>query len=281
MSRENPNYPFAVGDSLDILGVVTAEETECPGIQYLSAGQDNIREYYAVLEGSVPRMAADFGMRLPSQPDIRLYPLYSDNGGWKIIEYEIQKYRVQNHLALPVSLMEKALEGMEAAPAYFGMFPVPASTPWGHTIRHRDIGNGVCWIETDQFCQVVSICRTMCDDLSETALELASTGQEKAGVPDTWGFLFFTKEDSCLPLFELLPLHPEWLGAIDCQALQNAVVQYHPTYTVAYNFREQLGLNSVSGQLLREFAGESLQNLRLHMLSYTPDAGTEFFTFLQ
>ena len=46
-------------------------------------------------------------------------------------------------------MRETALDGMEECPAYFGAFPPPETTPYGHIVRYKVLMNGVFWIQTD------------------------------------------------------------------------------------------------------------------------------------
>lgn len=57
------------------------------------------------------------------------------------------------------------------------------------------------------------------------------------GIDITFGNLFYPKENSCIPLFELSLLHPEIKtnGAINMSALLNAVFKFYPEYTSAHN----------------------------------------------
>ena len=65
--------------------------------------------------------------------------------------YEILKYKTMHNHPLPEgeSLQDTALYGMELCPDYFGTYPVPPQTPWGRTLRHRPLDNGIYWMETD------------------------------------------------------------------------------------------------------------------------------------
>lgn len=272
------------------LGEVQAANRECPGVWYASVKPDPAsaacEEYYAVSAGAgtISKEAKKYGQPSPDGPEVLLYPLYGEDGGWKIIQYEVQKYQTVNRIPLPegVTLLETAWEGMEAHPAYFGSYPVPAATPWGRTMRHRAISNGIYWLETERCGQAAAIHRGVRDELSGTALALSvQTDREP---PDTWGYFFFTKEASCIPIFELMPLHPEWEenGLIDRAALMNAVCTFYPRYAIAHNLREQAGQSGLMGLLSGEFGifhepTPSAQNLA----ALSSGAGIEFYTFLK
>lgn len=280
------------GSEWDGLGIIQSAEQECPGVWLISAvPEDSIGscvEYYVVWENTpaISKEAKRYGQRLVDHPEILFFPLYGENGAWKAIEYELQKCRMKSGLPSPESksLLETAWEGMEAHPAYFGAYPVPAVTPLGYTLRHKRICNGVYWLETDRDRQVIAIYRGMRDDLSDLALALASPNDKKMGLPDTWGYFFFAKEASCIPIFEMLPLHPEWVtdGVIDRAALMNAVCTRYPQYAVSHNLREQMGKNDMLGRVTRNICPEyELHSALGNMAAFSEGAVAEFLVFLR
>ena len=293
MKREN-EFPLDTGSEVQGLGVIKTMEQEIPEVYFLSIGPDlelaPCEEYYAVLKSAsdVSNEAKAYGRQLPDLPEILFYQMYGNDGSWKIISYEIEKYRSKHRCSAPggPNLLEIAWEGMEIHPEYFGSYPVPVETPWGYTARHKTISNGVYWLETDTRRQVVAIYRGMCDDLSGTAKELSTLINRRflPGLPDVWGYFFFEKEDSCIPVFELLPLHPEWIerGINDKKALMNAILRKHPQYALQNNFREQLGENDLLGKLLKDAGIACTPNRALkNMISLSDEADVEFYTFLR
>lgn len=76
------------------------------------------------------------------------------------------------------------------------------------------------------------------------------------------GYLFFPRQSSCIPLYELCRLHPqiEESGLVDMKALMNAILRFYPEYAAAHNAEEA---KYERGSLIHE----------------TPEAGIEFFTF--
>jgi len=60
--------------------------------------------------------------------------------------------------------------GRKVHPEYFGAFPVPQLTPWGYTLGHMVLTNGLYWIETNTFQKVLAVCFPMYDELSGSAL---------------------------------------------------------------------------------------------------------------
>lgn len=293
MKREN-EFPLDIGREVRGMGMIKAVEQEIPGVYFLSIGPDldfaPCKEYYAVFKNAsaVSKEARTYGRQLPDLPEVLFYQMYGGDGGWKIISYEIEKYRRKHRCSTPggPSLLEIAWEGMEIHPEYFGSYPVPAETPWGYTVRHKAISNGVYWLETAACKQAVAIYRGMCDDLSGMAKELSVPLSRGAlpGLPDVWGYFFFEKEDSCIPVFEMLPLHPEWIdrGIIDRKALMNAILRKYPQYALQNNFQEQLGENDLLNKSLKGAGTAYTPNRSLkNMISLSDEAGVEFYTFFR
>ena len=57
------------------------------------------------------------------------------------------------------------------------------------------------------------------------------------GIDNTLGYLFFSKRNSVIPLYELSLLHSEMKesGVIDMAALLNAICESYPEYTAIHN----------------------------------------------
>lgn len=140
------------------LGTILQWEEECPGVYYLGVlPEDGVgREYYAVLENApISQEVRTMGRQLETAPAL-VYLIDSEEGPRWAVYYEILKYKVMHGLPLPEgeSLRDAALYGMELYPDYFGTYPVPPQTPWGFTLRHRPLDNGIYWMETDQCAEV-------------------------------------------------------------------------------------------------------------------------------
>lgn len=287
-------FPLDIGSEVQGLGVIEAVDQEIPEVYFLNIEPDldftSCNEYYAVFKSAsaISKEAKTYGQQLLNFPRILLYQMYGKDGGWKIISYEIEKYRAQNCCSIQkkFSLLELAWEGMEIHPEYFGSYPVPVTTPWGYTVRHKSISNGVYWLETDQCKQAVAVYRGMCDDLSSMAMDLSVpvSGESRAGMPDVWGYFFFEKEDSCIPVFEMLPLHPEWSdhGIIDKAALMNTIFLKYPQYAIQNNLQEQLGENDQLEKLVNDMSVEYTPNRSLNnMITLSDASGVEFYIFLR
>lgn len=264
------------------LGEVQFFSEECPGVYVLSCRQEEgpCREFYIVEEeiaSMIPSSVKKLGRRLARCPNLLAYEMENLSGGQKIVEYEVDKYRAAHGLPLPegVTLHSLALDGMELNPEYFGTFPVPWTTPWGRTLRHKAIQNGVYWLETERSRRVLALCRILEDALSGAARKLAGDG----GGED---YLFFQEQTSCIPIFELLPAYRQWeTYCINRKALENAIWRYYPEYAVEYNAQEAAGRHSLTGLLFRSLGSQvDLTAYDQRMIVLSPDTGTAFCTLL-
>ena len=285
------NIPF---DVENMLGKILVEETEGPGVYYIAArgkvDSHIAQEYYIVTTDSpaVSQAAKTYGHAISGHADLLLYSFEEEHGGYKIIEYEIARYRVENGIPLQdtTSLRDIKLFGMCYHPEYFGPHPVPPSTPTGQTVRHWTIENGVYQLETNGGRQYLAICYPIWStELSDYALKISqqTAHDRNQGVKNTRGYLFFSPEDSCIPIFEMLLTHSEWIedDKINFKALMNAVWEYHPQYAAVYNLREQTGHHDMLGLLLRRLGKEDveLKGSQENMITLSPEVGTEFLSF--
>lgn len=278
--------PFHMDWCEERWGEIIRAEAVCPGVYYLNARQEGLfcgREYYAVLEDAeaVSREARTYGAALSEGSGVRLFETRPREGGWEIVEYELEKYRLA-HGGQPqknFTLHGAAVYGMDLYPGYFGEYPVPFATPMGYTCRHKRIDNGVCWIETDRQEHCLAVAYPYGDEFSGFARKLAV--QLKEDEEQTLGALFFTQKVYCIPLFELME-HRNWDAVINRAALMNVIWDRFPEYAAAYNAREQSGQHDLLG-LTRILLGEMGVQLRGSpdfVISITPDAGRQFLRFL-
>ena len=170
------------------------------------------------------------------------------------------------------------------SPDYFGNYLVPILTPWGRTIRHKVIANGLYWLETERCQRGLAVAYPKYDDLSDGARGLAVKFDDGLSLPGEQepGNLFFREIDSSVPLFELISAIPK--ERLNCQikhtALMNAIYQNHPEYVALYNIAEQAGLNDGLALLLNSFGVETESCSSIDgMIKLSPDTGTEFIPF--
>lgn len=277
-------FPYDVTDEL---GEVQFQEKLCPGVYFISCipkeGAGLCSEFYIVEDeaSAIPRTIKKLGRKLEDNTTLLAYALEDVSGGKKIIEYESSKYQVMHGADLPegVTLRSLAIDGMETNPEYFGTYPVPSNTSLGYTLRHKSIDNGVYWIETDQCCRVLAVCSVLCEELSDTAEKLAF-GKSSPEL----NYLFFTKEASCIPIFELMQARPQWWtsGTINKEALENAIWRYYPEYAANYNLQEAAGQHDIVGSLLNDLnIPAELSHSDKRMIVLSPEAGTEFFALME
>ena len=264
------------------LGPIAEKEQVCPGVYFLSVKDDDellSREYYAVMEESlIPLKAKSYGRKLSG---LWLFSLTDGGEEHKIIEYEVAKYRTQNHLPLDEPLRVTAFFAAQSFPDYFGVFPVPLQTPRGCTTRHWILDNGIYWIETDQCEEVLAVCYPVwSSELSNVAEKLGEqTEYDKThNIENTLGYIFFPEQISCIPLYEMMRERPEWAGlVIDKPALMNALWDAAPEYVCLINQQEQSGRNDLFSALLMDLGIEVKPNISLDsVITISPDAGKDF-----
>ena len=221
------------------------------------------------------------GRPLQSAP-VLTYRLDSEDGAYTAVKYEVLKYLTLHGLPLPEdsSLLDAALFGAERCPNYFGAYPVPLCTPWGRTLRHRPLDNGVYWIETEQCVEVLAVCYPVWDgELSEGLLEIG----RKLEAEGDMGYLYFLREAACVAVWELLRTRSELIdaGLIRKPELMNAIWRYQPGYALGYNAQEQAGLHDALGLLLYALGVEDreLKGSPEYMIAMDPETGTDFIGF--
>lgn len=274
-------------DLLDLLaqelGEIHRWEEECPGVYYLAVipNAEIAEEYYIVLEDApISQEARAMGRPLKSS-SARAYLLDSEDGAHAAVKYEVLRYLTLQGLPLPEgsSLGEAALFGMERRPDYFGAYPVPFLTPWGLTLRHRPLDNGIYWIETERCVEILAVCHPVCEELSEGLPELGRTLEAEGEM----GYLYFQKEAACVAIWELLRVRSELTtsGLIRRTELMNAIWEHQPGYALGYNAQEQAGLHDALGLLLYALGVEDreLEGSPEYMIAVTEGVGTDYIGF--
>jgi len=266
------------------LGEIYSYDEECPGVYYLSVLLEDRHgeEYYLVFEDApISQEARALGRRLKTVHAL-VYPINSDDGARIAVQYEILKYKTAHGLPLPkyTSLRDLALYGMELCPKYFGAYPVPSQTPWGYTLRHYPLANGIYWLETERCAGVLAVCHPIGHPaLSQTVLDMAG----RLAHEDDLGCLFFREEVACVAIWELLPTHSELTGPglILKPELMNAIWMHHPEYAMGYNVQEQAGLNNGLDLLIYTLGVEDWERKGSveKMLTITPEVGMDFISF--
>ena len=239
-------------------------------------------EYYVVKEKSaVPQAAKSYGQKISG---LRLFSITDGGEEYKIIQYEVAKYRAQNNLPPDEPLRATAFFAAQSFPEYFGAFPVPLHTPRGVTLRHWILDNGIYWLETDQCEKVLAVSYPVWStELSDLTASLGEqTEYDKAhDIEETLGYIFFPAKVSCIPLRELIRTRPEWTGTlIDKPALMNAIWKVAPEYAALMNCQEQSGRNDLFSALLAEAGVQVEPNISMdNMIGIFSDAGENYLLF--
>ena len=281
MSENGRGAEWANSKALETaIGELRETQEECIGVWYVSTyggGKQAGREFYVVARDTdaIPDEAKTYGTDIPGCPGYLLYPMDAERQVRKIIQYEMMRYRMREGVPDEdrETLRETALDGMEECPEYFGAFPPPPMTPYGHTVRYKVLMNGVFWIQTDAPATALAVAYPIWDDaFSEYAMKLAR------GDADGFGYLFFPERAICLALFELGRTYADIRNCplIDPAALMNAVYREFPDYAVKFNVMEQAGGDSPLARMLSD-GGQGASSDSVIRL--TSGAGTAFLLF--
>ena len=278
---------FAIDNYLSVLkeeiGANMTFDERIPGVYYIeSIREDGFpQEYYAVLDTApIAQKLRDHGKKIEG---ISLFAWDEPASGWRIISYEITKYKIIAGKP-PVNewqFRDSALHAMELHPEYFGMFPVPFHTPRGFTLLYRTLANGIYWLETSECKELLAVCFPVWNaELSPAAASLARllAWDAAVGVEKAMGYLFFTRGSSCVPIYELMMTRQKWDGTvIDVPALMNALWKYAPKYAVHLNGGKAQVLDDELTRLLGKAGQEAIPHPDgKHMIGMLPDVGTDF-----
>lgn len=220
-------------------GQIKYAELICPGVYYIGTKLNIDRprfagEYLVVTEDSpaISPEARGFTTPLPTIPRTFLCAYTYDCKGRHVVEYEARKYLMEHGAPLPEDETpeDSRVYGMEVCPEYFGEFPIPEETPWGVTLRHDRLWNGLYWLETAQAGWVLAIAYPLYTVLYDDTLALGvKAGNDREG--KAFDYCFYPYQTSCRPLFEMLPYDEDtWGQKINGKALQNALLNEFPDY---------------------------------------------------
>lgn len=275
-------------DIEDQLGEIREVEELCPNAYYVAAKDAQepslFSREYIVIDSQLPLFSDEAKAYGKEAGGALIYPMEPMDSGHVVIEYEIGRYRVQHGMPKRegYSLYVTAQYGCECHPEYFGYFPVPIETPRGRQTRYKVVDNGIYTMETDTGENLMAICYPIWEaEISEYTQHLAlkNAYDEAHDINKTLGYLFFKRDDWCLPIFELLITRSEWVEKqiVDEKALMNEIWRTHPEFAASYNVQEQAGLNDSLGMLLKTFGCEvELIGSTKNIIALHPDAGTTF-----
>lgn len=229
------------------LGTIVAVQECCPGVYSIEVDEGGRfhKEYYVLMEGApFTGQIWNYGQWIRGL-DLYLFEIGRYGSGWEVMQYEITRYNLAaGKETVPEEVFhDRAVHAMDAYEEYFGEFPVPYHTPEGYTLRHRKLGNGIYWLETSRGRELLALCFPIWNtELSDAAIALAKmTDQDRlAGPSKSLCYAFFSREDSCVPIYELGTQRPVWEGSyIRVPALMNALWKYAPAYALRLNGGKQ------------------------------------------
>lgn len=279
-NKKNPQNPGELPfDLKDVVGQIKQIQEFIPGVYYLSAQREDcgLENYYVVMESAgIFAAVSRYGRQFPG---LRLYALSEGASGWRIVEYELGKYQMNRSPDLISEEAERefhraALFAAGCHPEYFGEYPVPLRTPRGYTLRHQKLENGVYWLETSQCEEMLSVCYPIWNTEFTSIARVIGEPTEYdyiQGYDKTLGSLFFSSENSCIALYELMQTRPAWSGTlIDKPALMNTIWKNCPKYAVALPQLDETAWKNYLTKVKTE---------RDALIGIYPDAGDDFLLF--
>ena len=272
---------FPASEALEkAIGEIRDTEEECSGVWYVSTyggGERSGTEFYVVERNAdaIPAGAKAYGAAIPGGSEYLLYPMDAERQVRRIIQYEVRQHRMRESVSDGdrESLRETALDGMEECPEYFGAFPAPETTPYGHLVRYKVLINGVFWLQTDCLKTALAVAYPVWEDVFSPYVMGRAQGDA-----DGFGCLFFPEEAICLAVFELGRTYRAMRECpqINAAALMNAVYRNFPDYVLKFNLMEQSGGNRLLRWLL---PGTKRTSPSADVIILTPEAGTNFLCF--
>ena len=273
----------------EVYGDVFMSEEQCPGVYYLACREDEhaLSSELIVVERDCPHIsvaAKAYGSPLDGHDELIVYSYTAERGGSEVVLYEAYRYLKLHGLPLPErsTLLSSAAYFADDYPEYFGAIPAPVVTPRGYMTRYITLSDGIFALETDAGTRLIALAGIIWSlELQDTTIQLGIKVANPVGgeAPVEVQYLFFTEEDGCLALFELLLSHPALCESkrLDKLALMNAIWNFHPDYALTHNSREQQGLNDLLGLILNEVGIEcELSGSAENMVALSPEAGTEY-----
>lgn len=264
-------------------GTIFETENWDLGIHYLCASEAGPpwEEYLVVLDNSpIAAKVQNYGKKMDG---LRLFAMADDSSGWRIVQYESSKYGITSKgKSTPEWFFrDMTLHAMELHPDYFGTFPVPFHTPCGYTLLHRTLANGIYWLETSMCQELLAVSFPIWNaELSPVAVSACKLMPQdiEAGVKESTCYLFFPKDASCIPIYELMETRRAWEGTvIDRPALMNAIWEFMPQYAMHLNGQEDAACTAIDAGFLESTRIDPFpEPHRDRMVYMYPDAGTDF-----
>ena len=272
-----------------VYGDVIMSEEQCPGVYYFACREDESASpsELVVVEQDCPHISAaakGYGEPMDGYDGLLVYNYTAERGGSEVALYEAYRYLTLHELPVPDghTLLSSAAYFADDYPEYFGAIPAPVVTPRGYMTRYITLSDGIFALETDTGARLIALAGIIWSlELQDTTIQLGMKVGNPADdeIPVEVQYLFFSEEDGCLALFELLQAHNALLSSsrLDKLALMNAIWQHHPDYALTHNSREQQGLNDLLGIILNEAGIKcELHGSAENVVALYPEAGTEY-----
>lgn len=198
-----PQLPFDL--DYEVWGDVLQWEEVAPGIFDIYTIMDDrpistgYTSYYAVVMTDNIEIS-DTALQCADKCDNGVY-FFAEEEKQIIIEYELLKMRLKDaapDLAGSIQESMSALEdlGKGICPEYFGTWPIPEETPWGHVEKCVEVVPGV-WLLRAGYQWVLSVTDLLCVNLHDHPMQLGT------GVS---GVIYWKMDEAAPAIYELINL---------------------------------------------------------------------------
>lgn len=246
------HFPYPLDE--DVWGEIRYVEQECPGVYYLGTSSSEAfrcgREMYAVVPAEAGSIISEEVLQYGAESGgIYLFEYEVEGSGFELVRYEIGRYCVKNGISLEdrhTSLYTEAIYAAEKYPKYFGGLLPPRHTPYGLTVRTKQVAEGTYFLETDRCQWILAVAFPVWScDLSEEVQKLGKNSEADllSGVEEA-RYLFFDEEHCAPAIYELRQI-ADYQG-LDCYISSRAVLEtqlylHYLDYVVWHNAMESTG----------------------------------------
>ncbi|MCQ4864943.1 hypothetical protein [Pseudoflavonifractor phocaeensis] len=186
--------------------------------------------FYAVVE-AVNIVISEKALQCASKYDNGVY-YFTEEEQQLIVEYELLKMRLEDaapDLAGSIQESMGALDdlGKEICPEYFGTWPTPEETPWGHVEKCVEVVPGV-WLLRVGNQWVLSVTDLLCSNLHDLPMQLGKSD----------GPVFWKMDEAAPAIYELINLEgfrnlEQYISSME--ALEAYLCDFYPDYVSFYN----------------------------------------------
>lgn len=224
-----PPLPFEMNN--EVWGDVLRWERPAPGVFDIYT---TLESFYAVVKEH-NKSISQKALQCAEKCDNGVY-YFAQEEQQIIVEYELLKMRLKDATPDLVGSIQESMSalddlGKEICPEYFGIWPTPAETPWGHVDKCVEMAPGIWLLRVGQQ-RVLSVVKPFCSDLHDPLKEL---GSDLSGVSD--GPVFW-KTDAAPIIYELMTMNgfSELRQSIRSEEeLETYLCDFCPKYVSFYN----------------------------------------------